>query len=75
MRARTSDPPRLSGDTMSRMKLGLFGAARPTDGRTIATDVNAMDAAVRDRLAGLTPIELAAVDAMAQANSPVLATR
>lgn len=75
MSAQTSDPPHLSGENMSRMKLGLFGAARPTDGHPIANEANAMDAAVRDRLAGLTPIELAAAEAMAQANSPVSAAR
>jgi hypothetical protein len=43
--ARTFDPRLSPGENMSRMKLGLFGAARPTDGRLI---VNEADPIVAD---------------------------
>ncbi|MCU6455251.1 hypothetical protein LPN01_14290 [Sphingomonas sp. A2-49] len=44
---------------MSRLKLGLFGAARSTDEQHVPkTDVRAAE--LKERLAGLTPVERAA---------------
>ncbi len=51
---------------MSRMTLSLFGALRPSDGRTEGHDADAALADTRERLVGLTPVELAAVEAMAR---------
>ena len=51
---------------MSRVKLGLFGAARPS---VAVSDLPTHDiriVEVQDRLSGLTPIELAAAEAMSQ---------
>ncbi|EZP55807.1 hypothetical protein BW41_00886 [Sphingomonas sp. RIT328] len=51
---------------MSRMKLGLFGAARPSVAVTDLPTHEIRTVEAQDRLSGLTPIEIAAVEAMSQ---------
>lgn len=75
MSARTFDPRLSPGENMSRMKLGLFGAARPTDGRLIVNEADPIVADTRERLAGLTPVEIAAAEAMSQTSVATLTVR
>ena len=64
-----------SEEHMSRIKLGLFGAARPsTVSAGVNTLSNARSAEAQDRLTGLTPIEIAAAEAMSR-NEAVLTAR
>jgi len=60
---------------MSRMKLGLFKPARPTDDPIIANVDEAAVADRQERLAGLTPVEIAAVEALSQNKGVALAAR
>jgi hypothetical protein len=58
------------------MKLGLFGAARPS----VSFEADSRSASVRsadasERLVGLTPVELAAAEALAQPDGATLAVR
>jgi hypothetical protein len=61
---------------MNRIKLGLFGAVRPSH---VSADAQAPNdprsAEAQDRLAGLTPVEIATVEAMARTEGAVLAVR
>ncbi|RZL70111.1 MAG: hypothetical protein EOP66_16840 [Sphingomonas sp.] len=61
---------------MNRIKLGLFGAARPS---SVSADLQApSDARIieaQDRLAGLTPVEIAAAEAMSRSDGVALAAR
>ena len=57
---------------MKRMKLGLFGAARWTDARTTVNEADVAAADTRERMAGLTPIEVAPVEAMSRRNVATL---
>jgi len=53
---------------MSRMKLGLFGAARPSTADRPSNDT-ILDAHRQEHLAGLTPVERAAAEAMMRQNA------
>ena len=61
---------------MNRIKLGLFGAARPS---SVSADLQAPSDAhtieAQDRLAGLTPVEIATAEAMSRNDAAALATR
>ncbi|MEA1085277.1 hypothetical protein SFC76_13505 [Sphingomonas sp. CD22] len=61
---------------MNRIKLGLFGAARPS---SVSADLQAPSDArsieAQDRLAGLTPVEIAAAEAMSRSDGVALAAR
>lgn len=65
-------PRCLFEEYMDRLKLGLFGAARQVDVRTKATDTDTHAALRRERLSGLTPIEIAAVEAMPRGDAASL---
>ncbi|MGP7794784.1 hypothetical protein [Sphingomonas sp. CLY1604] len=49
---------------MSRIKLGLFGAARQSAADDRTNDNSVVDAYRQEHLSGLTPVERAAAEAM-----------
>ena len=58
---------------MSRIKLGLFGAARPSNASSSHSLADVRHAEAQDRLTGLTPVEIAAVEAMSRTESALAA--
>lgn len=58
---------------MSRLKLGLFGAARNNDAGVAVHATDAIVAEKRERLSGLTPVEVAAIEAMSRRSEALTA--